>query len=273
MKKEIENAILKHLEDDYDNKIEIYADRNDFEYLEDFIKEHNTLEDFENALINSYDESYFYYLKEIEKSVMDMLEEKELIAHDKITLTDFDTLEEEIRELIQENIEVFYPVNDFLHKNIKIDLLCDFYNEANYDFTANFWVKWLLHSQGYTLKDFKNNDGSNKFLNSLDFEISEILSHMNALTVLIDIEVIDYFKLLEDKKDITLDKSIMLGAFDCWNGSGSHLEIDLEKDITIKNKNINRIILEDTSNQKYEYSVNHVYGLIGSCWSDGYKIK
>jgi len=176
-----------------------------------------------------------------------------------------------MKKEIEENIEIIYPVKDFLKRNVKIDLLCDFYGEANYDFTVNRWISWIVNSQGYKMKDLKTIK-DNDFLKSVRSEIYNTYSHMNALTFLLEITIEDYFRLLEGTyKKIKIDKKVMCGAFDSWNGSGSDLDIKLEKDITINKKNINRILLEKNGS-KYDYTVGQVYGLVGSCWFDDYKV-
>jgi len=57
----------------------------------------------------------------------------------------------------------------------------------------------------------------------------------------------------------------MLGIYNSWNGSGSLLEIELEKPLTLSSKDIFKIQIEG-SRYCYEYTVDQTYGLIGSCW-------
>ena len=56
----------------------------------------------------------------------------------------------------------------------------------------------------------------------------------------------------------------MCGLFNPWNGGGSVLEVQLEKDIEIPLS-----ILFDVSmdgEKTYGYDVNEVYGLCGDAW-------
>ena len=69
----------------------------------------------------------------------------------------------------------------------------------------------------------------------------------------------------KDWKKITIQPNCMCGLFDTWNGSGSILEVKLNKPITIKRqhgetKYDDVSILIDEANK---YSVEEVYGLCG----------
>lgn len=59
----------------------------------------------------------------------------------------------------------------------------------------------------------------------------------------------------------------MCGLFDYYNGGGSVLELDLEKDVKISEKNIYMIQVERVKPCR-GYSVDEVYGLTGSCWKE-----
>jgi len=263
MKKELENKILKYLKEEYDNKIEIFTHYRDFDNLEDLLKNIECINDFENMIIETYEEAYFLYTNELIKETIDYLDIEDLS----------EDLEAEINDLIIENIEVIYPIKDFLDHYIKIDVLCDFYDEANYDFTTNGWIRWLVNSQGYKMKDLKDENNENGFLKSVRSELYNTTSHMNALTFLLEVSVRDYLKMKEGNyKSLKIENDIMCGMFDTWYGSGSDLSIELEKDIIINKKNINRVLIETTGKQAWSYTVNNVYGLIDSCWRDSYKL-
>jgi len=69
----------------------------------------------------------------------------------------------------------------------------------------------------------------------------------------------------KDWKKITIQPDCMCGLFDTWNGSGSTLEVKLNKPITVKRQYgeteyDNVSILIDEANK---YSVEEVYGLCG----------
>lgn len=260
MKKELEEKIIEYIKKNGYQNIKIYTNYRDFDNIEYLLKDHKSLESFEDAIIEAYEESEFYEIDELRSILKNEFEDLEDLE-DKFELT----------ELLYENVNIIYPIKDFLHSKIKIDLLCDFYDEANYDFTSNGWIRWLVNNQGYTMKELKTIK-ENNFLKSVRIEANETFSHMNALTFLLEITIEDYFKILDGNyKKIKIDKKVTCGAFDCWNGSGSNLSIELEKDIFINKKNINRILIEKTGSA-WNYTVDQVYGLIGSCWIDDYKV-
>lgn len=67
---------------------------------------------------------------------------------------------------------------------------------------------------------------------------------------------------------ITINTENEIGLFNWHYGSGSLLEIQLEKDFILdREKDIYHIQVED-SKQDFGYSVNEVYGLIDSCWKE-----
>ena len=55
------------------------------------------------------------------------------------------------------------------------------------------------------------------------------------------------------------------GLFDVWSGGGSLLEIELDKDVVLPIKCIWHAEIE-TGKSEYGYSVDSVYGLVGSAW-------
>jgi hypothetical protein len=57
----------------------------------------------------------------------------------------------------------------------------------------------------------------------------------------------------------------MIGIYNPWNGSGSVLEIELEKDLVFTTDMIRDIQIEGVK-PDFEWTVDNTYGLIGSCW-------
>lgn len=129
---------------------------------------------------------------------------------------------------------------------------------------------------------------SDPFVESVIQELENLTSHMATLTFLVSMKLFDLFALkeavvkeekLNDFYDasqrkgtgyIVVSKDTMCGLFDPWLGGGSVLEIKLDKDVVIPVKYIWRFEVEGTKS-KYGYTVNEVYGLVGSAW-DG-KVK
>jgi len=140
--------------------------------------------------------------------------------------------------------------------------------------------------------EIKNRDleVKNKFVKSAIQEWENLSSHMGTMTFLVTMPLYDFFELkrrvngerdkrrdnrsyavsteedlkIETKESITIDKSVMCGLYGPWNGAGSLLNIECEKDVEIP---LN--ILFDVSmdgEKTYGYDVNEVYGLCGDAW-------
>lgn len=136
-------------------------------------------------------------------------------------------------------------------------------------------------------KSDKYHDGDcekSKFVESSITELVNCCTHMAALTFLVRmplktaIELEEYrVNLLREKKFgryspqdckedlgyIILDKSTMCGLYDDWNGGGSLLEIELEKDVKLPIQFLDGIY----SDKK----IQQVYGLTQGCWKETIK--
>lgn len=175
---------------------------------------------------------------------------------------------------------------------------------SNGYFDDNSSMKWLAKTQGkfqkleketravykhVTGEDENNNylnrpQSEDKFISSCIQELENISSHMSTITFLVSMPIFEFFKLKETMKIeaelnksynaeerkgtgyIVLDKSVMCGLFDPWQGGGSVLEIELERDVKLPIKYIFDATVD--GEKKYGYDVDEVYGLVGSCWSD-----
>lgn len=143
--------------------------------------------------------------------------------------------------------------------------------------------KWELDEQEYK----ETTECTDKFVISAMQELANLSSHMGVMTFLVEMSLFDLFELkeamqkekelndsyyLDERKGtgyIVLDKSTMCGLFNTWNGGGSVLEIDCEKDIKIPIRCIWDAVVDGT--KIYGYDVNEVYGLTGSAWQDTLK--
>ena len=111
-------------------------------------------------------------------------------------------------------------------------------------------------------------------------EVANISTHMNCLVFLVRIsleELIALNRLIGLKKrkgvfydawkrpdcgSIRIDKRTETGMYDPWNGGGSLLEIQLEKDVELPV----RFIWSALPDGMDGYSISSVYGLCGSAW-------
>lgn len=133
--------------------------------------------------------------------------------------------------------------------------------------------------------DNPEKETGDKFVDSCITELEEATCHMTALTFLVEMDLNTAIDILEKQREalknkvydeyrpnetkgaplgfITLDKSTTCGLFDTWNGGGSLLEIELEKDVKLPLHLIDRIDTDDT--------IQRTYGLSYECWGDTIK--
>ncbi len=294
MKENIKKQIFEELD-----KIdaEVYVDYRDYEHLESFVAGCENVTDFCDKLYDAYEESISYE----ENEVINNLAEKFEI---KLGSEEYD----ELVEIVRDNLCVTVPVENFLRQEVRVNVLTNFYNDEKYSFTTDGWLRWIMKSQGYKLSDYpmlkeyskfrylvpvpgasyyrdpvKNdwndvelNKYNNKFLKSMLQEVNnQIIDYMRTFTFLATVTIEDYFKLKSgDYKSITFNKDVMCGLYNPWNGSGSLLEIELEKGVTVQKKNIYQVQLEGAKEKNCGgYKVDEVYGLVHSCWKSEASVK
>ena len=125
-----------------------------------------------------------------------------------------------------------------------------------------------------------------KFVESVVQELENIASHMSTLTFLVEMDLFELFELhkaikheepLAHKYDprqskgtgyIVISKNTMCGLFDPWQGGGSVLEIELDKDVVLPIKYIWKANVEKRGGS-WNYGIDEVYGMCGSAWRQG----
>ena len=277
--------------------IEMYLDYRDTlenSTLYDIMTADNPRETFDELISDWTFDGSLYYQDELEKEIKNNLTEDE---------TDFFNEHfDELNEWFQENYYFYYDEEHY-NETVKVNIMLDTGN-ANSDFTrdnilnyCNYYsnggkdlkdssILWLARQQkkaGMLRKAIKGNQTDDKFVNSCIEELENLPSHMATLTFLVNMKLFDYFELreamesekelnksyiLEDRKGkgtITISKDTICGLFDVWSGGGSVLEIEPDKDVVLPIKCIWRAEIE-TGKSKYGYSVDSVYGLVGSAW-------
>ena len=281
-----------------DGGIEMYLDYRDTlskENLYDIMIADNPRETFDELISDCTLDGSLYYEDELEKEIKNNLTEDEKDFFEE----NFD----EIWEWVKENYYFYYDAEHY-NKTVKVNIMLDTGN-ANSDFTrdnilnyCNYYsnggkdlkdssILWLARQQkkaGLLRKAIKGNQTDDKFVNSCIQELEELPSHMATLTFLVNMKLFDYFELREamesekelnksyilaDRKGkgtITISKDTMCGLFDVWSGGGSVLEIELDKDVVLPIKCIWKAEIE-TGKSEYGYSVDSVYGLVGSAWN------
>lgn len=177
--------------------------------------------------------------------------------------------------------------NDVLYQNIKVDLFIDT-GDGNYDYSINnitepddiseeSSIYWLLNKQGYSVEKYKEyldseTEDKNIFLDSLGEELYN-LTYSGKLAFAINCDIEEYLNIVQkiiDNKinnkpcDIKIGKKVNCGYVNTWNGSGSMLEIQLEKDIEIEVQYIEEIIPDKLVSG---YGINEIYGLCDDFWN------
>lgn len=142
-------------------------------------------------------------------------------------------------------------------------------------------LTYLIHQQGYTCREYFNVLNQNQhgygmdckcnFIESIVDEVTNCTADcMAEITVLVRVngkELVEFLNYLCDenrKLNLCFSKDSEIGIFNEWIGSGSLLGINLEKELVISKDMIRNIQIEGAKSQSY--TVNEVYGLIGSCW-------
>ena len=135
--------------------------------------------------------------------------------------------------------------------------------------------------------DFYNEEnGYSKFTKSVVQELQNACSHMNTLVFLVKMSLFDYLDLRDmmdsekelnksyiysertGTKNFTISKDVNCGLYDVWNGGGSVLEIELEKDVTIPIKAVWDAWIDCRSCRANGrgYDLYDVYGLTSSAY-------
>lgn len=131
-------------------------------------------------------------------------------------------------------------------------------------------LSYLVNQQGHSVEEvFGNPD--NAFIHSIREEIdensSEAMSELCALVRMDAREMLDLIgKRSEAKGSLVLPRDCAtMGIFNQWSGCGGVLDILLEKDAVMPLSMIRGFQIEGQSDPE-GYTVNDVYGLVGSCW-------
>ena len=299
----IKEIIEKEWYPNEDGGIEMYLDYRDTlsnSTLYDIMTSNNPKETF-NELIDSWEfESALYYKDDLEKEIKNNLTEDEMDFFNSYSDDIWDWIREYYyfyfdKEHYNETVKVNIMLDtgncnyDFTRDNILN--YCNYYSDHGKDLKDSS-ILWLAKQQKKAtllrkaIKKVLNGEDikfEDKFIESTIEELENLPSHMATLTFLVNMPLFDYFDLreamaaeeklndsyvLEDRKGkgtITISKDTMCGLFDVWSGGGSLLEIELDKDVVLPIKCIWRAEIE-TGKSEYGYSVDSVYGLVGSAW-------
>lgn len=136
-------------------------------------------------------------------------------------------------------------------------------------------LTYLVHQQGHTLMEvydaLRDGHSDNAFIESVRFEISEnvseCMSELVACVRLSGTEMLDLMERLDrDAGVVRIAADATVGLFNQWSGCGSNLDIRPERDIVMPSAMLREFSIEGQTEVPGAYTVDSVYGLIGSCW-------
>ncbi len=190
------------------------------------------------------------------------------------------------------NIISCFPSYDDVLMDEKYDK--DGETSSRYLDKADNMLTYLVHQQGHTLtevvesyyneqynkpvedeKGFTETGNNSSFVSSVAAEVNETHGYMMyELTALVNLGGENLLQVLDSiakgEGYITLSKETEIGLFNEWEGTGSALEIELEKTAVLPCNAIVNVQFEggyhDSVKSNNGYTVDSVYGLIGSVW-------
>jgi len=188
-------------------------------------------------------------------------------------------------------IDIIVDTGDGNYDYTKNELFGCSYTEKGLDDREESSLVWLMQQQGYgmdAITDFVLNENmqDSKLLKSIYQECINTTTCMNSLAFFVKLSLREALDLYEHVNNIcakesdpekagaeadthldgiTLDKGTACGLYDAWNGAGSVLHIELEKDVVLPVKFIDSAMPDGCRG----YSVSSIYGMLGSFWSDG----
>ena len=299
----IENKIKDWIKKNYPDGYTIYRNYNDHlspDMIVDCLEQKNPMDAFYEYVFEGYEEECDYLYPDIYKEMMDdMTEEDAKFMKEN---------EEECISVVDENLDMHYPYDDFLDEKICCDIVID-NGDANTDFNAHTispcyeatvtknrsnlsresGMMLIAKLQDYRIKDFrkifnacryadtygktgKMKDLNRKypFITSCYREIKESTGPLTAFVLCVKTTLREMLAWNTEKTDIRISKNIeTCGLYDYWNGAGSNLEIHLEKDIVIPKEKVYRFVPDFY----WDYSIEECYGMTSNAWTTMQKVR
>lgn len=142
-------------------------------------------------------------------------------------------------------------------------------------------LTYFIHQQGHSVKEVYDclldnprgfgseaeMDFAKAIVNDIVNNSSEAMSEITALIKLDGKEFLEFFDTVENERGyLTFAKNTDIGIFNEWSGTGGLLEFELDKPFVVPAAMVRGVQIEGAKN--INYSVDSVYGLIGSCWKE-----
>jgi hypothetical protein len=273
-----------------------YLDQLDDKTLLKICKSDYPRETFDDFIARCYDYPDYDYHHEL----LEKLKEDADIAE---ALDENICSEDEISDYLRDIHYIKLPEEHYLNQEFCANILVNA-GDLNYDYALNTpianWygqhektvdedsaILWLARQQGYkksaltkALRDREYN--GRKFLQSVLTEVENCATSMNILTFLVKMTLSKWFNLheaiaKEEKLNnryfprrskgrgyLAIDRETTCGLYDPWNGAGGPLEIALDRDVRLPFRMIDSILPDGGRG----YSIDAIYGMMPSVWSD-----
>ena len=252
--------------------IELYANYDDKlsdDDILDILKSEYPLDAFQDLLFGYYDDASYEELNLLKSDFVEYLDKnyKEV---------DKDAAGEWLTDNWFEVVDIHADYDHFKKQTVNCSLVLDT-GDSNYDFALNpayhnkygaeglddkASIVWLVKQQGYTKEDLvkalENEGSDNKFLNSV---VDECINNAGGMTAVCFLGNVELGDLIDGEVESVTVKSSdsYVGLVDLWDGSGSSLDIKLEKDVVVP-KDIIWYFGPDIDTAQ-TYSVDNIYGL------------
>ena len=236
-----------------------------YEYLYDL--NFSTLEEIKDELVETVMKEYSDYDKNSD-------EYEELQVRLKDIVDDYFNIDLNEEQIIQntgiEELDIFLISNNETALEDEIDLINDFSSykalQVGLEDVDGFQpLVFLIQSQGYEVEDLydKEKVENSKFLKSLQTELEELPEGDGGSIVFskINVNFEEALNIEQSNENIIIPKDGMyVGIHNVVLGSGSLLDIKLEKDIILNRENAK--VMSDVSEKREGYLIQETFGLI-----------
>ena len=302
--KKIESKIKDWIKKNYPDGYTIYRDYNDHlspNMIANCLERKNPMDAFYEYLFKLYEGEYDNLYPDVYKEIMkDMTEEEARFMEEN---------EEECMSVVDENLDINFPYDDFLDEEICCDIVID-NGDANTDFDAHAispycdadsyrrrsnlsresGIALIAKLQDYSIKDFRkifnacrqadDHEKTGKmdklkqkypFITSCYSEVKESTGPLTAFVFCVKTTLREMLAWNTEKTDIRISKNIeACGLYDYVNGAGSNLEIHLEKDIVIPKEKVFNFAPDFYWG---DYSIEDCYGMTSDVWTTMQEIR
>lgn len=143
-------------------------------------------------------------------------------------------------------------------------------------------LTYFIHQQGHSVKEVydcllenERGFGSSEDMDFAKSVVNDIVNNssdaMSEIVALVKLNGCEYFELIEaiekGEKFLSFGKETDMGIFNEWSGTGGLLEFQLDKPFVVPADMVRNVQVEGAKND-WGYSVDSVFGLIGSCWKE-----